>query len=203
MADISTTTTYIILEYRASPTGNLASNDERIYIEASKVTDRVQNKNSFRFAIPLQDSTQVSTQNDSMSMFFNLRRIDEQVTASGFITKDSYYKYVTNAWVLQAVTLREVAWKLREFARMKDTIRVYWGESDTTLGAQGTPISQASAKGFCLLGFISDLSIDEDAQDNQNKFTVTDAGLVTSMNTSNEPVFTVTFTFLEGVTLNV
>ena len=165
---------YVILDTRAS--SSPATNDERIFIYGVRVTDTIDNKNSFRFTLPLQ----TSFTNDNAAKFFNMRRVDESLTVTGLIDTDCYYKY-SGSWAKQTTTARQVAWKLREFIRSKTSVVLFWGNGATTVGTQDD-------SGFSIRGMLVKLSVDEVPQDSVQD----------NISGFYEPRYTVTFTFAEG-----
>jgi len=136
---------------------------QTVTIAATKVTDSLGNKDSVRYIRPNQTTPSAN--------FYNLRRVDEMITVSGYITK-------TSSSVATDDTSREAAFRLRLFVLKEDSLTLEWGYASGSTGVSK----------ITLTGFITQLSIEEHPQD-----------IPWDGTASGEGVFNVTFSFSEGV----
>ena len=136
---------------------------QTITIRATKVTDSLGNKDSVRYIRPNQATPSAN--------FYNLRRIDEELTVTGYIDKNS-------SSVGADTTARLAAYRLRTFVRTEDQLTIDWGYY---AGSDGT-------NKLTLTGYISQIQIEENAMDMPYDGTAKGEGL-----------WSVTFTFTQGV----
>jgi hypothetical protein len=136
---------------------------QTITIRATKISDSIGNKDSVRYIRPNQAAPSAN--------FYNLRRIDESITVSGFID-------MTSSNVSGDTTARKAAYRLRTFMFTEDQVTLDWGYFAGTSGTNKITIT----------GFLTQIDIEETAQD---------IGYDTTA--KGEGKFAVTFTVTQGV----
>jgi hypothetical protein len=113
----------------------------RVRVLAVNVKDVLANQKNVNISQPLET--------DPSAIFYNLRRIVEVFTITGYIDKDSATQSGTPIYD----TAREVLFCLRDFIRTKDKLKLYWGTSSAT----GTP----GEEGIMVTGFLDQIELDE------------------------------------------
>jgi hypothetical protein len=150
-----------------------ADNGKNMTIYTTKVSDVLGNKDSFRITTPFQTTSLTSKG-------INLRRIDEKLTISGLLDKDS-------SNVTGDDTARDCMFRLRNWILYADQLKLLWGSTPTS--------ATGDEKGITLTGFIEQIAFDEEPQDSMH---AEDGGIAP---VTDNTLYKITFTFAQNQTV--